>query len=101
MSTPAPTGSRVSSVTLQTSTSSAIPIPKGPITVTNLLGYNYLGCYSEGTNIRALNGLLNPVSGGYVSVEICASACSAYTYFGVEYSSECKKTTSPRGYLQY
>lgn len=58
----------------------------GPITVTNLLGYTYLGCYSEATNERALNGYLLPIPAANTSVETCAAACSQYTYFGVEYS---------------
>ncbi|PSS14960.1 hypothetical protein M430DRAFT_51625 [Amorphotheca resinae ATCC 22711] len=61
----------------------------GPITVTNLLGYTYLGCYSEATNERALNGYLLPIPAANTSVETCAAACSQYTYFGVEYSQEC------------
>ncbi|KAL8688550.1 MAG: hypothetical protein Q9218_005568, partial [Villophora microphyllina] len=70
-------------------TSSSTPTPTGPITVQSLAGYSYLGCYSEGTNIRALSDLQNPITGAKVSVEACSTACSQYTYFGVEYSGEC------------
>ncbi|KAF7895090.1 hypothetical protein EAF00_006904 [Botryotinia globosa] len=74
---------------LTTSTSSAIPTPTGPITVTNLTGYNYLGCYSEATTGRALSGLRPaPPIGGF-TIESCQSSCSDFEYFGMEYSNEC------------
>ena len=63
--------------------------PTGPITVTQLAGYTYLGCYSEATQGRALSDKQNPIAGALVSVESCKTACAAYTYFGVEYSGEC------------
>lgn len=63
--------------------------PTGPITVTQLAGYTYLGCYSEATQGRALSDKQNPIAGALVSVESCQTACKAYTYFGVEYSGEC------------
>jgi hypothetical protein len=87
------TGTGSSSTLTGTSTMTSSPAastPTGPITVTNLAGYTYLGCYSEGTNIRALNGLQNPIAAASMSVEACAAACTKYTYFGVEYSQECK-----------
>ena len=61
-------------------------IPSGPVTVTNVTGASYLGCYSEGTNERALSGLQNPIQGNVVTVEACSVACAGYKYFGVEYS---------------
>ncbi|KAL9602500.1 MAG: hypothetical protein Q9219_001794 [cf. Caloplaca sp. 3 TL-2023] len=70
-------------------TTSSTPTPTGPITVQSLTGYLYLGCYSEGTNNRALSDLQNPIVAAKVSVEACSAACSKYTYFGVEYSGEC------------
>jgi hypothetical protein len=48
-----------------------------------------LGCWTEATNTRALNGKLLPIAAADTNVENCAAACSAYTYFGVEYSQEC------------
>ncbi len=71
------------------SSTSAKPSPTGPQTVTNLAGWNYLGCWTEATNTRALNGKLLPITAANTNVENCAAACSAYTYFGVEYSQEC------------
>lgn len=70
-------------------TTTASPTPTGPITVTQLSGYNYLGCYNETTAGRALSDKQNPIPGTNVSVENCAAACAGYTYFGVEYSTEC------------
>ncbi|CZR61108.1 related to glyoxal oxidase precursor [Phialocephala subalpina] len=78
-----------SSTASSVTSSSASATPTGPITVTNLAGWTYLGCYSEGTNTRALSGLANPIPAASVSVESCAAACSKYTYFGVEYAQEC------------
>ena len=69
-----------------TGTAVATPTPTGPVTVTNLTGHAYMGCYSEATNGRALSGLTNPISGKQVTVEACSAACAGYTYFGVEYS---------------
>ena len=65
------------------------PKPAGPITVGDFDGWSYLGCYSKATNGRALSGLANPIPGTNVTVPACAAACSAYAYFGVEYSGEC------------
>lgn len=76
------------SATAATSTS-AIPSATGPITVQNLAGYSYLGCYSEATAGRALTGFANPIPGNTVTVEACAKGCAQFTYFGVEYSGEC------------
>ncbi|KAF4556435.1 WSC domain-containing protein 3 [Elsinoe fawcettii] len=61
----------------------------GPITANSSGPYDYIGCYSEGSNGRALTGagIAPPEDGG--SVEYCQSKCSGYQYFGVEYSNEC------------
>ena len=76
-------------VTVTTTTTTTAPAgpTTGPVTVGNFSGWQYLGCYSEATNQRALQG--NYVGGNTVSVESCASFCSGYTYFGAEYSGEC------------
>ncbi|KAL8727802.1 MAG: hypothetical protein Q9166_005794 [cf. Caloplaca sp. 2 TL-2023] len=77
-----------SSSTTSTS-SSASASATGPITVQSVPGYGYLGCYNEVNGGRALVDLQNPIPASNVSVEACGIACSQYTYFGVEYSSEC------------
>ena len=76
--------------TTSSSTTSATPTPTGPVTVQSLSGWSYLACYTEGTNTRALTDLQNPIPGQNVTIEACAAACAKYTYFGVEYSSECE-----------
>lgn len=62
------------------------PLP--PSTVTSIGNYSWVGCYSEGTNGRALTSksVAAPAAGG--SVEYCASQCAGYAYFGVEYYNE-------------
>ncbi len=50
--------------------------------------YTSLGYYIDlGGNNRALNG--NSISNNQVTVETCASFCSEYTYFGLEYGEQC------------
>ena len=64
-------------------------VPTGPTVVPSAAGFSYIGCYTEGTNNRALTGLANPVPGSTLTVELCAAACKGFTYMGVEYSGEC------------
>ncbi|KAI5207927.1 hypothetical protein E4T38_03158 [Aureobasidium subglaciale] len=73
--------------TSSTTTSASTSTPTGPITVQSVGGYTHLGCYNELANGRALNQLNK--AGSSVSVTFCASYCSAYTYFSVEYGQEC------------
>ena len=79
-----------SSGVLPTMTSTAVSTPTGPATVQSITGWSYVGCYTEGTSDRALNGLENPVSSNKNTVEVCGAACAGFTYFGVEYGSECE-----------
>ena len=60
----------------------------GPSVVPSAGAFTYAGCYTEATNGRALNGLVNPVGGATLTIEKCAAACSKYMYFGTEYSGE-------------
>lgn len=71
-----------------TSVASAAPSPTLHI-VQSVGGYFYAGCYIEATvGTRAL------APGAYaydsMTVESCASNCTGYTFFGVEYGRECK-----------
>lgn len=51
--------------------------------------YSYLGCYTEGTGVRAL-GAANTVNYTTMTVEACASFCTpTYSLFGLEYGGEC------------
>ena len=53
--------------------------PRNP----EIAGYQYEGCYSEGTSTRAL--LEKSFSQDNMTVAYCASLCSGVRYFGVEY----------------
>ena len=75
--------------TTSTVSSTVAPTPTGPITVQKGVGFSYLGCYSDSVNSRALVGLTNPGVAIQNDVEKCASECTAFTYFGVEYGAEC------------
>ena len=72
-----------------TSPSTAAPTPTGPITIQKGVDFSYLGCYSDNVNSRALTGLSVPGAASQNDVEQCASECTAFTYFGVEYGAEC------------
>ncbi|KAF2492456.1 WSC-domain-containing protein [Lophium mytilinum] len=76
------TGSSTSSSASSTSPSaSATPIPPS-------IGlYDYSDCRSDNITIRTLTGL--KWVNGAMTIELCASACAGFNYFGVEYSDEC------------
>ncbi|KAM7207748.1 WSC domain containing protein [Naviculisporaceae sp. PSN 640] len=50
-------------------------------------GYDFAGCYTEATGIRALTG--SSYFDDHVTMQKCAAACSGFKYFGVEYGREC------------
>ncbi|KAL8670348.1 MAG: hypothetical protein Q9168_005106 [Polycauliona sp. 1 TL-2023] len=81
-SAPVPTGTPTGPTTPTTPTG-------GPSNAASIGAWSYLGCYTEGTNGRALSGKLNPVAGATLTNELCAAACTGFTYFGSEYSGEC------------
>ncbi|KAH8812457.1 WSC-domain protein, partial [Xylogone sp. PMI_703] len=60
-----------------------VPPPPPPA----LAPYTSQGCYTEATTGRALTG--KSYFDDAMTVEKCASACSAYLWFGVEYGREC------------
>ncbi|KAK3079653.1 hypothetical protein LTS18_004221 [Coniosporium uncinatum] len=70
-----------------TATATVVPNPGGPTAVPSVGSYISLGCYNEGPNGRLINS--NSYASDSNSVEACASFCSSYAYFGVEYTSEC------------
>ena len=69
------------------SSSSTVPTPTGPTIVPSVGLYNYMGCFTEATNARALGAALHPSDVNTIAA--CAAACSAYQYFGAEYGREC------------
>lgn len=62
-----------------------VPEPTGPSVVQYADGFQYLGCYTEAADGRALDDLENPVPGAVLTVELCADACTGFQYMGVEY----------------
>ena len=67
--------------------SGALPQAPTPSIVQSVAGYAFDGCYTEGYNVRALSSA--STSSSAMDVELCESFCNGYTYFGVEYASEC------------
>lgn len=55
--------------------------------VTSASSFTYQGCYTEGTNTRALSTAFK--ASRDMTVEKCAVFCNGYSYMGVEYSTEC------------
>ncbi|KAI9716656.1 MAG: hypothetical protein M1812_005194 [Candelaria pacifica] len=66
---------------------SATPTPKGPAIVQNIGAYTFQGCFSEGINGRALGDKF--LGSATMNLDLCATTCAGYTYFGVEYGQEC------------
>ncbi|KAN0063950.1 hypothetical protein ACQY0O_003556 [Thecaphora frezii] len=58
-----------------------------PDTIYSAGVWNSLGCYTDDAS-RALRDKA-PQLGSSNTIEACAAACQGYTYFGVEYSTEC------------
>lgn len=80
-----PTSSNIVSSTLNaqvSSTTSAVAVQTLGIKPT-VGGYSYLGCYTEGTNVRALSQAAF-FDYDAMTLEDCAADCVGYTYFGVE-----------------
>jgi hypothetical protein len=61
----------------------ALPTDSAPAASQSVGQFRLLGCYSDSVSNRTF-----PVTGNGGSAESCASSCSNYTYFGLEYSSE-------------
>ncbi|KAJ9148434.1 WSC domain-containing protein [Pleurostoma richardsiae] len=74
--------SSASSTTPSTSTSSTLAHKP------TVSPYTLVGCYTEGTGVRALSAS-SYASGDSMTLEACAAFCSSYRYFGAEYASEC------------
>jgi len=59
----------------------------GPAIVPTIGAYNYHGCYTEGTSLRALASKATAYD--TMTLESCAQDCTGYTYFETEYSRGC------------
>ncbi|CAL3964329.1 unnamed protein product [Diplocarpon coronariae] len=72
----------------ETSTkSSASPTQTGPAIIKIVGEYSYVGCYTESTKGRALSQ--KSLAADSMTVEVCASTCAGYAWFGIEYHREC------------
>ncbi|KAF8849870.1 heme peroxidase [Acephala macrosclerotiorum] len=80
--------STLSSSSYITSTSSAATPTPTLAHKQTVEGYTFQGCYTEGTGVRAL-GSASFYNYTAMTIEMCASDCSGYSYFGVEYGGEC------------
>ncbi|KAH7336040.1 hypothetical protein BKA65DRAFT_431390, partial [Rhexocercosporidium sp. MPI-PUGE-AT-0058] len=77
-----------SSILTPTSTKLSItPTQTGPAIVRTIGAYSYAGCYTESTKGRALS--LKSFADDTMTVELCASTCTGYIWFGIEYRREC------------
>jgi len=67
----------------------ALVVPRQPSIVPSVGNYQFLGCYTEGVNERALNG--SGVAAADMTVQSCIAYCqiAGFNYAGIEYSTEC------------
>lgn len=72
-----------SSSTVSSSATAAPTLQNKPV----VGSYNYYQCRTEGTGVRALSGAAS--ANDLMTVEMCATSCAGYTYFGTEYGREC------------
>jgi hypothetical protein len=79
------TTSSSSSTRSTASSASASTTATGPVHVPTAGSYQWVGCYTDQIGNRALTALTE-TNHQTMTVEICASFCSAYVLFGVEYS---------------
>ncbi|KKA29005.1 hypothetical protein TD95_004681 [Thielaviopsis punctulata] len=61
-------------------------------TLPSIAGYAYQGCYSDSATARVLTGSFYYDEA--MTLEMCATDCSLYEYFGVEYGTQCYCGTS-------
>ncbi|KAL2134895.1 hypothetical protein VTI74DRAFT_10530 [Chaetomium olivicolor] len=76
-----------SSATPGPSSAGGNPQPAGPSQPQTVGNYDWYGCRTEATNMRALSAAT--FASDDMTLEACQAYCSAYTYFGVEYAREC------------
>ncbi|KAK0520827.1 hypothetical protein OC834_006888 [Tilletia horrida] len=70
---------------LTTYSTKTVATASQPATVGN---WTFQGCFNDTNTARALQGYANGQTSTN-TLESCASICSAFTYFGTEYGSEC------------
>ncbi|KAK9366097.1 WSC domain-containing protein [Lipomyces kononenkoae] len=84
----------MSQTTATASASSSSSSTSRPIAVPTAGPYSFVGCYTEATTGRALNSM--SYYNDSLTIEMCASVCAAYTWFGTEYARECYCGNSPQ-----
>lgn len=95
--------STTSSTVVSTSSTSIKTTSSAPTSTPTLAhkptvgAYTFQGCYTEGVGVRALSpgAFFNYTA---MTLELCASDCTGFNYFGVEYGGECK---CPSHYLNF
>ncbi|KAK0382968.1 hypothetical protein NLU13_8884 [Sarocladium strictum] len=70
-----------------TSSSTGAPVPTTPSRTSRVGDYKLQGCWTEGTNVRALSG--KTYARDDMTLNSCATFCAGFTYFGTEYGREC------------
>ncbi|EGS17224.1 uncharacterized protein CTHT_0065420 [Thermochaetoides thermophila DSM 1495] len=74
--------------TTATRTTTATPTPTGALAHKPAVGdYVFVGCQTEASGGRALSGAAH--ADDSMTLELCASLCSGFIYFGTEYGREC------------
>ncbi|RDL39745.1 uncharacterized protein BP5553_04085 [Venustampulla echinocandica] len=86
-STAESSSSTSSSLTSSSTSTSATSTPTLGVKPT-IGAYTFQGCYTEGTGVRALSGA-SFYSYPDMTLEMCATNCAGFTYWGVEYGGEC------------
>ena len=66
------------------SPSNTVPTPSSSSIPAAIGQFNYVSCYTEATNGRALTGFA--LADNSISLDTCASNCTGFRYFGVEYA---------------
>ncbi len=84
----ASSSSSSSSMKTSTSPSSAATVVPTLRPKQKIGSYSFMGCYTEGSKVRALTGAVfyNYTS---MTLELCAASCVGFSYWGVEYGGEC------------
>jgi hypothetical protein len=84
---PTPTNGPEPTSSTTTSVSSGTPVPTSPSRTRRVGDYLLQGCWTEGTNVRALAG--KTYARDDMTLNDCADFCDGFTYFGTEYGREC------------
>ncbi|KAK4555212.1 hypothetical protein LTR86_007508 [Recurvomyces mirabilis] len=83
----------LTSTTSSSTTTTSPPATASPVAAAAAVvgTFDYFACFTDSVANRTLQGafLYGSSSSRHMTLEICASFCSKYAYFGVEYAEEC------------